>query len=552
MITALLFCMLGHSAPANVASARELAFPMAVLGTPSREQGVDLELREDELGLLRGLARVRLSGIPLPDGSTVVLDLERVELDLSATEVRVDGARQTSEDAVELSAWSGRVLGEEGSDVFLAFSPLGSRGWIRRAGGEGELLHLLAGAGGRAKLVDEEALVAAGAQVPPACANDRLFPSSIVPQPASPPSTSATTVVSTIECKMAIETDYQLRQHFGSLASEQNYLQQLFAAASARYQQQLDVRLELAYLGLHGTANDGWVSGDNGAGSGAMLDEFRIAWTNQIPNGAHLAHFLSGANLGGGVAYVDVLCSPQWGFAVSGNLGGNMPFPPFQGPLTWDFYVFTHETGHNFGSPHTQDFCPPLDQCVASCAPGTVCTNQGTIMSYCHLCPGGMNNITLYLHPTCVTLMRQHAENSCLPDWCTPPVSGCFTTPNSFSASGAQIGVLGTSFVSANDLDLYVVGVPPGSTGVFVYGPNEDLQPFGNGWLCVGSPFTRLGVATANLFGDTTWSVDLNALPASGSIQAGDTRVFQLWFRDPAGGGAGFDLSDSVTVAFCP
>ena len=52
-----------------------------------------------------------------------------------------------------------------------------------------------------------------------------------------------------------------------------------------------------------------------------------------------------------------------------------------------------HETGHNFGSSHTQACVWPtisgqIDSCVQSeggCVVGTRANNNGTIMSYCHL-----------------------------------------------------------------------------------------------------------------------------------------------------------------------
>jgi len=35
-------------------------------------------------------------------------------------------------------------------------------------------------------------------------------------------------------------------------------------------------------------------------------------------------------------------------------------------------------------------------------------------------------------------------------------------------------------------------------------------------------------------------------------IQAGEAWRFQFWYRNPAGGGAGFNLSDALLVTFCP
>mgnify|MGYP002526217732 CR=1 FL=1 len=130
-----------------------------------------------------------------------------------------------------------------------------------------------------------------------------------------------------------------------------------------------------------------------------------------------MAHFLSGANLGGGVAWLGVLCNTTYGFAVSGNINGGTSFPVTQGSNTWDFFVMAHETGHNFGTLHTHDgYCPPLDECATNCNGNIQCTNQGTNMSYCHGCNGGMNNITTYFHPTVVGVMRAFADSSCIPD----------------------------------------------------------------------------------------------------------------------------------------
>jgi hypothetical protein len=61
----------------------------------------------------------------------------------------------------------------------------------------------------------------------------------------------------------------------------------------------------------------------------------------------------------------------------------------------WDIFVVAHEMGHNFGAPHTHSMYPRIDNCA-----GGDCsvTPNGTIMSYCHQCSGGMSNILLNFH----------------------------------------------------------------------------------------------------------------------------------------------------------
>ena len=51
--------------------------------------------------------------------------------------------------------------------------------------------------------------------------------------------------------------------------------------------------------------------------------------------------------------------------------------------------------GHNFDAPHTHDMYPQIDNCAGGDCVGA---DNGTIMSYCHLCPGGMSNIVLNFH----------------------------------------------------------------------------------------------------------------------------------------------------------
>ena len=85
----------------------------------------------------------------------------------------------------------------------------------------------------------------------------------------------------------------------------------------------------------------------------------------------------------------------------------------------WDIMVTAHELGHNVGSPHTHDYCPtPPDQCApsgyfGSCQTAQVCVSNGTIMSYCHTCSGGMSNIVLNFHQLCIDSIGSYMTSSC-------------------------------------------------------------------------------------------------------------------------------------------
>jgi hypothetical protein len=135
---------------------------------------------------------------------------------------------------------------------------------------------------------------------------------------------------------------------------------------------------------------------------------------------------------------------------------------------------------------------------------------------------------------------------------CPSPYNYCFTSPNSVDPNGAYIGYAGTTLIANNDLTLITSSVPPNSAGLYFFGNNETYATFGNGYRCVAGSVFRLPIIQANLFGDAVYALNYNAAPALGHIAAGTTWKFQYWYRNPAGGGAGFNLSDALSVDFCP
>jgi hypothetical protein len=117
----------------------------------------------------------------------------------------------------------------------------------------------------------------------------------------------------------------------------------------------------------------------------------------------------------------------------------------------------------------------------------------------------------------------------------------------------------GSTSVCAGDFTLQVAAAPANVLGDFYYGPEALQVPFGNGLRCVGGGstgiFRLLPVNNTGASGSAARTLDFSQPPVGsgpGKIQPGSTWCFQFWYRDPAGGGRGFNLSDAVQVTFVP
>lgn len=129
--------------------------------------------------------------------------------------------------------------------------------------------------------------------------------------------------------------------------------------------------------------------------------------------------------------------------------------------------------------------------------------------------------------------------------------SYCVAAPNSVGA-GALIGANGSTALALNDLDVTCTGLPPSTNTLLFTGPSAIQVPFGNGFRCVGGTIRRLGIVQATASGTLSRQLDFESAPLASIVSAGSTWNFQVWYRNVAGGGAGFNLSDGLTVTFCP
>lgn len=133
------------------------------------------------------------------------------------------------------------------------------------------------------------------------------------------------------------------------------------------------------------------------------------------------------------------------------------------------------------------------------------------------------------------------------------PKNYCQSFPNS-SGVAATIGWQGGTSHAANAFVLTAQGAPAGTPALFFYGTQQGGAIFGNGILCSAPGVFRLGpVQFTDAAGAVTRPLDLTATPAVGGpgrLLPGSIAYFQLWFRDPAGGGPG--LTNGLSVTFLP
>lgn len=327
----------------------------------------------------------------LPDGAVHQLDLEEFSVIApDATLVVVDGDTTRDPDLGGLRLWRGHIEGQSGSQVYVATSSYGTNGFIQNA----QSLHVIS------TDADGAVKVTSSAELPSGFTSTSPCEVRLVDGQLPPVHRSTRGVVGDPPCRVAtiaIDTDREfaeIDEFAGDADAAAAYAVTLCGGISEIYTNNLNVRFQIGFLRTWASDNDPYYCDDS------LLDQLRAEWTTNMDDvDRTVAHLLSGCMPSyGGVAWLSVLCNTNYGYGVSAHLDGWFPQPlEDNNPNNWDLMVFAHELGHNFGTLHTHDgFWPTLDDCGNGDCTGA---ENGTIMSYCHICEGGLANIQLNFHP---------------------------------------------------------------------------------------------------------------------------------------------------------
>ncbi|MCK6445647.1 MAG: hypothetical protein L6Q99_04580 [Planctomycetes bacterium] len=130
------------------------------------------------------------------------------------------------------------------------------------------------------------------------------------------------------------------------------------------------------------------------------------------------------------------------------------------------------------------------------------------------------------------------------------PGAGCANS----TGLGATLAAFGSSSVANDPLWLRAEHLPSKANSILVVGTTQFGgglgTPFGDGLLVAGGATKRIQPQSACPNGAQTWGSGLRSIGLWG---AGQTRTFQVWYRNPTGPcGGGYNLTNAVAVTFVP
>jgi len=505
-----------------------------------------LDLDSRGLAQLREVGQrepVRLESFPFAPDSTGDLLLERFDVTTPDAKISVETPRGSATLPMPFVAhFQGRLEGEADSRVYVGAQGSFLVAVLRTSAGlvyvgpeggvEGPVQHVLRRADSPANALLAPFEWRCGQdELPPAPADDPTSAPS--PHVRSASALAPLQTASLKDATVSIETDQELLAKFGGdVGSMSAYITTLLGQVSVIYERDVAVHLTINLIQAW-TTTDPYVSTD----TRTQLNEVGDWWHANRPRSSYpraTVHYMSGKPVTGGIAWLDVLC--QSDFFQGGHWGGsygvtqvNANYPA----SLWDLLAVSHELGHNFGSPHTHCFSPPLDMCYGGetgCYSGPAVNpgpGGGTIMSYCHLLAGGFGNIDMRFHERCITeeMLPEINSVTCLGTFADPtPVATSFytATPCRVVDTRNPTGPYGGPALSANSDRTFTVGgqcgIPPTAKAIALNLTVTQPTAAGNLRLYAGGTPLPLASAINYRAGQTRANNALAPLGAAGTL----------------------------------
>ena len=126
---------------------------------------------------------------------------------------------------------------------------------------------------------------------------------------------------------------------------------------------------------------------------------------------------------------------------------------------------------------------------------------------------------------------------------------------NGTASGGGLLTGSGSTSIAAANVVLSGSGLQPGQPGLYFQGDNAAVG--GNGFVngdglrCAGGNIRRLQVRSANVSGESSTTANI---AVAGAVNAGDTKRYQLWYRNPLNSPCGttFNLTNGLEVTWAP
>jgi uncharacterized protein YfiM (DUF2279 family) len=319
--------------------------------------------------------------------------------------------------------------------------------------------------------------------------------------------------------RFLFEVDNTITNDKGGATGATNYVTALYNQVAILYAAE-SINTTISEINIYTDSNDPY----SGSASN-MLNQVQSRLSSGF-NG-DLAMVLA-LGLGGGVAYVDVLCaSSQWRVGVSGINSTYSNVPTY----SWSVEVLAHELGHLFGSDHTHacswngngtaiDGCGPAAGYSEGCS--APLPTKGTIMSYCHLVGGVGIDLNLGFGPQPGNLIRSRVTNASCLQACSSGGATCTDGIQNQGETGIDCGGPCAACVTCND------GIQNGDeTGIDCGGSCPNSCGGGNnifgsyfesgfdGWSDGGSDCARY--ASTSYAAEGTYSIQLRDNSGTGS-----------------------------------